>query len=540
MSAAEPIFDEPDSPPPAETEETPMVIRGFGKWLVLIISLAVADATLYRGEGYGGIGLFAGIIPALWSLLYCKPRYQIRTLLVLGMILLVGVRLLMCGFWLQPIVGGWLLVVYAMLLTGRTPHVLESFQYATQAPVAGFTLFQHRSFRANRHRPHALGLAGMLSVILPVLAVVVFGFLFILANPDLMKLFGDKFEYVLRSIREWFVEYGPQPLEIAFLVFMLLLTAGLLRPVNRKLDMLELEDEDEDIEDDFHAAEVQSVLYPAYRNTLLAVVALFAVYNVFEFQTLWFRSFPKGFYYSGYAHEGAFWLTVALALSTLTLSVIFRRELLRDERIVRLKRLAWIWSAENFLLALAVYHRLSIYVGFNGMTRMRVVGFFGISAVMCGFALVVWKIAKQYHFLWLVRRQMWVLALFVYLYAVVPVDQCVMTYNVNRILTGDPAPSVQISEHPIDDEGIDVLFPLLEADNEIIREGVRALLLQRFHQEVLESMERDETGWTAWSWSHHRLLRDLENHKQKLLFQGGEPAREAAWDRFDDYAYQWY
>lgn len=538
MTAAEPVFDEPDSPPSEENVENPMAIRGVAKWLILILSLVVADATLYRGKGYGGIGLFAGITPALWSLLYCKPRYQVRTLIVIAMILLVSVRLLMCGFWLQPLVGGWLLVVYAMLLTGRTPHILESFQYATQAPVAGFALFQHRSFRLTRDRPHALGLAGMLSVILPLLAVVVFGFLFVLANPNLMKLFGDNFEVVLRSIREWLVEYGPEPLEIAFLVFMLLLTAGLIRPINRKLDMLELEDEE--IRDDDRPPEIKSILYPAYRNTLIAVAVLFAVYIVFEFQTLWFRSFPEGFHYSGYAHEGAFWLTVALALSTLTLSVIFRRDLLRDERIVRLKRLAWIWSAQNFLLALAVYHRLSIYVGFNGMTRMRVVGFFGISAVVCGFALVVWKIAQHLHFLQLVRRQMWVLALFVYLYAVFPVDHCVMTYNVNRILSGDPAPSVQISEHPIDDEGIDVLFPLLEADDEIIRDGVKALLSARYRQEVLEAGDRRRDGWTAWSWSHNRLLNDLRKNEERLHFPGGEPAREAAWNTFDAYAYQWY
>jgi hypothetical protein len=135
---------------------------------------------------------------------------------------------------------------------------------------------------------------------------------------------------------------------------------------------------------------------------------------------------------------------------------------------------------------------------------------------------------------------MWVLALFVYLYAVFPVDYCVMTYNVNRILSGDPAPSVQISEHPIDDEGIDVLFPLLEADDEIIRDGVKALLSARYRQEVLEAADRRRDGWTAWSWSHNRLLNDLRKNEERLHFPGGEPAREAAWNTFDTYAYQWY
>ncbi len=56
--------------------------------------------------------------------------------------------------------------------------------------------------------------------------------------------------------------------------------------------------------------------YPALRNTLWTVIGLFAVYLVFEFMTLWFRSLPPGFYYAGYARERAAWLTVALALAT--------------------------------------------------------------------------------------------------------------------------------------------------------------------------------------------------------------------------------
>ncbi len=46
------------------------------------------------------------------------------------------------------------------------------------------------------------------------------------------------------------------------------------------------------------------------------VILIYAVYLAFEFHTLWFRVFPKGFYYSGYAHEGAAWLTIGLVLAT--------------------------------------------------------------------------------------------------------------------------------------------------------------------------------------------------------------------------------
>ena len=101
------------------------------------------------------------------------------------------------------------------------------------------------------------------------------------------------------------------------------------------------------------------------------------------------------------------------------------------------------------LLAIAVYHRLYIYIGFNGMTRMRMVGIFGISAVLVGFLLVLWKIARNRGFLWLLHRHLWTVAMAVYVYSVIPVDVVVVQYNVHRILAGDPAQSVQISVHPI-------------------------------------------------------------------------------------------
>ena len=96
------------------------------------------------------------------------------------------------------------------------------------------------------------------------------------------------------------------------------------------------------------------------------------------------------------------------------------------------------------------------------MTRMRVVGLFGISAVLIGFLLVLWKIARNRGFLWLLRRHLWTVAIAVYVYSVIPVDVFVMQYNVRRILAGDSAPSVQISVHPISAEGVLCLPPLTQ------------------------------------------------------------------------------
>jgi len=267
---------------------------------------------------------------------------------------------------------------------------------------------------------------------------------------------------------------------------------------------------------------------------------LFAVYLGFEFATLWFTEFPEGFYYSGYAHQGAAWLTVALALATFVLSLVFRGTLLRDERLPLLRRLAWVWSLENLLLAVAVYHRMTIYIGFNGMTRMRTVALFGISVVLVGFVLVVWKIFQNRSFVWLLRRHLWALALTVYLFCLTPVDTLVVRYNVQRIVGGDPAPSCQITEHPISAEGITLLLPLLDCDDAIIREGVAAMLAARLDDAEQQAVERAESGWTAYQIAEQRALDQLRAHAARWQPYADAELRDTCYAEFRRYAYQWY
>jgi Arc/MetJ-type ribon-helix-helix transcriptional regulator len=288
------------------------------------------------------------------------------------------------------------------------------------------------------------------------------------------------------------------------------------------------------------ATHAESPLYGALRNTLVAVSVLFAVYLVFEFKTLWFRRFPPGFYYAGYAHQGAAWLTAALALATAALSAIFRGPVLRDPRLPRLRRLGWVWSGLNLVLALTVYHRMYIYIDFNGMTWMRTVGLFGISAVVVGFCLVLWKIVFDRDFAWLLRRQLWTVGIAVFLFALTPVDSLVHAYNVRQVLAGDLAPAVQISEHPISTEGVLVLRPLVDCDDPIIREGIRALLAERALQGQRLHEQRNELGWTSWQLADAVLLERLNAARADWDEYRDDALRAATLSRFREYAYQWY
>lgn len=512
-----------------ESDAAPSV--QWRQFAVVLLLVALCDATIYRGHGFAGYAALFLIAPLEIACGAFRPRGGHASWFIGGMLVFLAARMLWSGSGLLVATGFSLLAAFATALSGQMPHVAETLVFASQSIAAGYKgLVQYGRWAA----ASPLSRIPLLNIGLPLAALLIFGAVFVLANPDLVASFSDALQTIVRQVREWLahLSWG----ELAFWIAVAWISTGLLRQVSVKSAASEAPDGEQPGTHD----SAPSRFYPAYRNTLLTVIVLFAVYLVFEFRTLWFREFPKGFYFSGYAHEGAAWLTFALALATAVLSLVFRGAVLRDSRVARLRWLGWIWSAENFVLAVAVYHRMAIYINFNGMSPMRMVGLYGMSAVVIGFMLVLWKIGHGRSFGWLVRRQLWALAVVVYLFALTPVDTIVTEYNVRRILAGDPAASVQISVHPISAEGVLMLAPLLDCNDAIIREGIAAMLAQRDDQAEALAERRESLGWTTYQLSDIVLLERLRADRARWSTYRDAALRDAALKRFHDYAYQWY
>lgn len=511
----------------------PVLLR---EMVAVAASVAAFDLLVYRGHGYAGVAVF--FVLACLLAVFGSPHRGHRPgqIILGGMSLVLAARMVWLGYEFLNVLGVLLLVAFAMAAVGRRPYVIDVAIYGLQSIVAGFPALFAYGKSLDRLGP-VVPRATWLKVVLPLVAVLGFGTIFVLANPDVATFVGNHLGQFVESMWDGLLRFSPEFGEIVLWIFVAILASGLLRPILRTWVLKPFARPT-----DFDADEplFETTLFAAYRNTLVAVIALFAVYLVFEFATLWFRTFPEGFYYAGYAHEGAAWLTVALAATTFVLSAIFREATMRDPRVESLKRLAWGWSALNLLLALAVYNRMFIYVDFNGMTRMRTVGLMGITAVVVGFLLVVWKIRRDRDFAWLIERQLWTLAVAIFVLAVLPVDLLVHSYNVRRILAGDPAPSVQITEHPVDSSGVLVLSPLLNADDPILRDGIRAFFAERSLQLESTLAARHAQGWTSFQLADRLLFDRLQEHRTSWEQFTPPDRRNAAWGRFRDYAYQWY
>jgi len=521
-----------------ERQEEPQPPVSWREPLAAVAMVVLCDLTMYRGHGWAGYALLFAAAPLLLCLGTLRPRFG-RGFWVVGALLLVlAARMAWCVPWL-----GWLMIAagfalvgaFAMAISHQTPYVLAVVLFVAQTLRAGFDRLNYYGRRVTGWDNPASG-GRWLAVALPLVALVAFGMIFIVANPDVVEYVSKEAKIFFDHVRDWLANFSAW--EVVFWIAVLWIGVGLLRLTAGRLGGAEEEGKDDEAVPGGEPA--PAPLYAAYRNTLVVVILLFAVYLFFEFYYLWFREFPKGFYYSGYAHEGAAWLTVALGLATAILSLVFSGRTLRDPRVGQLRSLAWIWSVQNLVLAAAVYNRLGIYIGYNGMTRMRIVGLFGISAVVVGFVLVLWKIGHDRSFAWLLRRHLWTLAVALYLLAITPADAIVVSYNVRQILAGDLKPSVQITVHPISSEGIASLRPLLECKNETIREGVRALLAQRDEEAEALAKQRQELGWTSYQMADRKALDWFREHRAEWDAFATAGERQSTYDRFARYAYQWY
>ncbi|MFG0265044.1 MAG: DUF4153 domain-containing protein [Rhodopirellula sp. JB055] len=517
-----------DSPSNVAGEDRGIPIRLATREITAaVVWTFAADVLIFRLATYLSIAIFLVLTPILFRYAAQNSPHR-RSLAICGALAgLVALRLLWQGSPLAIFSATVLVVAMSMAASGVVPFVMEGFLWFGRSFVTGIdriSRYRLTSQAIDQVRSHHR----LASVLLPVGAVLAFGGIFVMANPDLVSWVSGRVQSAWNLTLDWFSNFSVW--EIPFCVLALTIGVGLIRPLRPHLRF------GDHSENQPAVASAESGLYFAYRNTLIAVATLFAAYLCFEFWTLWRRDFPEGFYYAGYAHQGAAWLTIALGLATVSLSVIFGRSLLADPRMPKVRWWAWIWSAENLLLALAVYNRLLIYIGYNGMTRLRMVGLFGITAVAIGFALVVYKIATTKNFWWLLRSQMLALTIVVIAYSVTPVDYLSHRYNASRVNSGYSAPSVMLAVKPISDEGLLSTFCLLEHPDPIIREGVQARLAIR----QAELAASGSTHWSEQQGSTLRLVSRLADHPELATRFASPVDRQSTLQRFKDYAMQWY
>lgn len=231
------------------------------------------------------------------------------------------------------------------------------------------------------------------------------------------------------------------------------------------------------------------------RNALVALTVLFLAYEAVDIRYLWTGAPPAGMTTQEYAHQGAFWLTVALLLLTVVVGVMFRGPLAGDPRAALVRKLAYVWIGEGAFLGLCTYRRIAMHVAKSGLSDLRIVGILGTSLVLFGLVLVVWKLRADKTFLWLVRRQLDAFAIVAVVYVLSPTHWLGAQVNVGRVAAGEYRPLLHAFRQARETESVAVWLPLLEHPDQRVREGIAALV--KDEEETLRTRTELATHWQS-------------------------------------------
>ena len=144
----------------------------------------------------------------------------------------------------------------------------------------------------------------------------------------------------------------------------------------------------------------------AILRSLVVFNALFAVQTVLDCVYLWGGiRLPDGLSYADYAHRGAYPLIVtALLAAAFVLAAMRKNGPAEASPLIR--RLVYLWIAQNVLLVISSILRLDLYVQVYSLTELRIAAGIWMGLVAVGLVLILVKILIRRSNRWLITRNL--------------------------------------------------------------------------------------------------------------------------------------
>lgn len=170
----------------------------------------------------------------------------------------------------------------------------------------------------------------------------------------------------------------------------------------------------------------------AILRALLVFNLLFAVQTLLDLAYLWGGvALPDGMNYAAYAHRGAYPLIVtALLAAAFVLAALRPGGTMAGDPVIR--RLVYLFVAQNVLLVISSILRLDLYVGIYALTYWRVAAFVWMGLVATGLVLILARIALEKSNEWLLGANLLTLSATLYACSFVNFAALIASYNVDH------------------------------------------------------------------------------------------------------------
>jgi hypothetical protein len=350
---------------------------------------AVADHLFLEGSVGSTLGMFALLLLAATVLVHRAVRRSRGARTAAAAALLFALLLVD-----QPSLLAWTLFWGAATSAALLPRATldDGRRWAVRLVwQGGATLalpFRDAAkLRAARRRGARRTLGDRLPVLaLPLIGSLVFIALFARANP----LIGD----MLTEVRHLFRFEGASPLRASTWLLAFFLAWSMFRPSTLRLAAAS---------DRAGPAALPGVTLASTTLSLLAFNAIFALQNGLDIAFLWSGApLPEGMTLAQYAHRGAYPLIVTALLAGLFVLLTLRPGSPMAAS-GRLRRLVYLWVAQNVLLVASTMLRTFDYVEAFSLTRLRIAALIWMALVAVGLVLICYRIWRGRSGAWLVN-----------------------------------------------------------------------------------------------------------------------------------------
>ncbi|WP_296738429.1 DUF4173 domain-containing protein [Mesorhizobium sp.] len=252
----------------------------------------------------------------------------------------------------------------------------------------------------------------------------------------------------------------------------------------------------------------------AILRALIVFNALFAVQTALDAAYLWGGvTLPDGLTYAAYAHRGAYPLVVTALLAAAFVLAALRSgsETSRDPSI---RRLVYLWVAQNIVLVVSSMLRLDLYVDVYALTYLRIAAFVWMGLVAVGLALIIARIALAKSGEWLLSANLLTLSATLYACCYVNFAALIANYNVDYSfeMTGKGVPLDVWYVRSLGPNALPALGRYFDHQKKTFPDGEAGDgpdAMTELH------FRTGKKNWHAWSFRGWRLLRTLD--KQRSL-----------------------
>lgn len=328
-------------------------------------------------------------------------------------------------------------------------------------------------------------------LILPVAAVLLFGLLFIWANP-VLEDFATSF-----NGGSLFAVLTPDRLALwaitSMIVWSLLRASAIYLPKGADCQAEKI---DGRIVGLFSS---QSVL-----TALILCNGIFALQNGLDITYLWAgEALPNGMTHAQYAHRGAYPLILTALLAGAFVLVALRRGS-PTEHDRRIRALIFLWLAQNVFLVASAMLRTLNYIEDYSLTLLRLSALIWMGLVALGLILIVARILAAKSGRWLINANALAAVGVLYMMAFADLSGAIANYNVRH--AGDVGGRGQFLDMPYLAKLGPAALPAFDWFITAKRDAPVAAVAAQYRKELYDQLALKQQDWRTWTWAGQRLL----------------------------------